>query len=287
MNHWSKVKPLPLAAMAATVAMAACQGADTISAPEATAPPTALAVGDAHFNDQSAIPGEVIVCAFYPDDVDYGPSTFSVSATGGDVFSGDLVIDPVPDCYEVWNATSDMTETVGAALLDHPETLVLDRIVTITGSDNTATTYTGVTSASEQVSNTLGAQIWFKFEKVETPPDDEGGEGCTPGYWRQPHHYDSWVGFSPEDPFHDVFGGDAYVGVTLGEAVQLRGGGLNALSRSAVAAILNATSPGVSYDYTVEEIVSLYNEAITGSRRDIENLKNRLDFLNNQGCELN
>lgn len=272
-------------ALAGLAALSACQESESISAPESLAPPTALAVGDAYYGDGSAMPGVVVVCAFYPDEADYGPSTFSVSATGGDTFSGDLVIDPVPDCFEVWNATSADSETITASLLDDPETLEVDRVVTIVGGGPTVTTYEGVTSVSEQVSSAVGAQIWFKFKKFESPP--QGGQGCTPGYWRQPHHYDSWVGFSPDDLFHDVFGGDDYPGLTLGEAVALRGGQLNALARSAVAAILNASSPGVDYDYTVAEIVSLYDEAIAGTRRDVENLKDRLDFLNNQGCELN
>jgi hypothetical protein len=31
---------------------------------------------------------------------------------------------------------------------------------------------------------------------------------CSPGYWRQPHHLDSWVatGYSPDDLFYDEFG---------------------------------------------------------------------------------
>ncbi|MGH2544967.1 MAG: DUF7507 domain-containing protein, partial [Ardenticatenaceae bacterium] len=33
-----------------------------------------------------------------------------------------------------------------------------------------------------------------------------GGEGCTPGYWKQAHHFDSWVGFDPSDSFDAVFG---------------------------------------------------------------------------------
>ena len=28
----------------------------------------------------------------------------------------------------------------------------------------------------------------------EPPP---GGEGCTPGFWKQTQHFDSWVGFAP------------------------------------------------------------------------------------------
>ena len=30
---------------------------------------------------------------------------------------------------------------------------------------------------------------------VNPPP---GGEGCTPGFWKQDQHFDSWVGFAPD-----------------------------------------------------------------------------------------
>ena len=40
---------------------------------------------------------------------------------------------------------------------------------------------------------------------MNAPP---GGEGCTPGFWKQPQHFDSWVGFEPSDSFEDVFGVD-------------------------------------------------------------------------------
>jgi hypothetical protein len=34
------------------------------------------------------------------------------------------------------------------------------------------------------------------------------GEWCSPGYWRQPHHLDSWeaTGYSPDDSFFDALG---------------------------------------------------------------------------------
>ena len=31
-------------------------------------------------------------------------------------------------------------------------------------------------------------------------------EGCTPGYWKQPQHFDSWVNYSPNMLYSDVFG---------------------------------------------------------------------------------
>ena len=67
-----------------------------------------------------------------------------------------------------------------------------------------------------------------------------GDVGCTPGYWKQVRHFDSWVNYSPDDIFSDVFGvGPA---VTLLEALKTGGGGEAALGRHAVAALLNANA---------------------------------------------
>ena len=33
-----------------------------------------------------------------------------------------------------------------------------------------------------------------------------GGQGCTPGFWKQPQHFNFWVGFSPNQTFSSVFG---------------------------------------------------------------------------------
>ena len=102
---------------------------------------------------------------------------------------------------------------------------------------------------------------------VERP----GGEGCTPGFWKQPQHFDSWVGFAPGDFYDTVFGVDAtLVGFgnrptltnpTLLQALQAGGGGQNALARHAVAALLNASNPDVSSDFTTAEVIAIVQEA--------------------------
>jgi hypothetical protein len=92
---------------------------------------------------------------------------------------------------------------------------------------------------------------------VNQPP---GGEGCTPGFWKQDQHFDSWVGFAPGDSFETVFGVDVTLrsggqgtvdDPTLLDALNANGGGVNALARHAVAALLNASNPDVASDFTV------------------------------------
>ena len=113
-------------------------------------------------------------------------------------------------------------------------------------------------------------------------------EGCTPGYWKQEHHFDSWVGFDPDDSFEDVFGRDVPGDPTLVEALRQGGGGLTALMRHAVAALLNASSPDVdpvpAFD-TTAEVIAAFQAAFDSG--DYSTTKNLFETSNEAGCPLN
>jgi cysteine-rich repeat protein len=118
-----------------------------------------------------------------------------------------------------------------------------------------------------------------------TIEEEEGGQGCTPGYWKQGHHFDSWTSpYTPETLFSDFFE-DAFPGKTLLEVLKQGGGHLNALGRHTVAALLNASSPGVSYDLTVDEVIDGFNDVHPDG--DYEGLKDYFEDYNEQGCPLN
>jgi hypothetical protein len=111
-------------------------------------------------------------------------------------------------------------------------------------------------------------------------------QGCTPGYWRQPYHLDSWIGYTPGDSFGVVFGvNPSFTPSTLLDAVQLGGGGESALARHAVAALLNAADPSVNYYYTTEQVLAGVQQAY--ATENFELLKEALDFANNADCLLN
>jgi uncharacterized repeat protein (TIGR01451 family) len=121
-----------------------------------------------------------------------------------------------------------------------------------------------------------------------------GGEGCTPGYWRQPHHFDSWTGFTTDQKFSAVFGVEPFTvrGVgqntitdpTLLEALVANGGGINALARHAVASLLNAASADVDFALTEAQVIALVQDAIASG--DLEGAKDQLEDQNEQGCPL-
>jgi hypothetical protein len=117
------------------------------------------------------------------------------------------------------------------------------------------------------------------------PYPDKGGEGCTPGFWK--NHPEEWPApYDPDDLFVDVFG--VVIAddpdLTLGQALELGGGGENALARHAVAALLNAASGDVNFEFTVAQVINKVQEAIeTGN---VEEVKNELEDENERGCPL-
>ena len=105
----------------------------------------------------------------------------------------------------------------------------------------------------------------------EPPPC--GDEGCTPGYWKQPHHFGSWEGYAPDDSFEGVFG-DTWADLcydgkkaddgTLLAALEARGPG-SELCRHGVAALLNAASGDVAYMWTVDEVLAAVEAGNAGA----------------------
>jgi len=151
----------------------------------------------------------------------------------------------------------------------HSATLV--RLPTITGTSV-------VTVTATRSKNAL-----LYFYNSEEPP--AGGKGCTPGYWKQLQHFDSWTApYTPNTLFSDVFD-DAFPGMTLLQVLSQGGGGLTALGRHTIAALLNAASAGVSFGYSSpQEVIDAFNAAYPGS--DYETLKDILAAANEQGCPL-
>ena len=281
------LSPLPIVAALAFAAAACSPNDDAPTSASMLAPASeTFLVGDR--NDEYTVrTGLVNVCAFFGNGL--GPSaTFSASATGGTVLGGNFTVQPNPGCIEVWNATSTATVAVASALVSNSPDFALERIVTAVGTadvDATFTNHYGVSSASVSVSSANGAFIWFKFAPRDVPPP--GGQGCTPGYWKQSQHFGSWTSpYTPTTTFASAFGSSAFGSMTMLQVLSQGGGGMNALGRHAAAALLNAASANVAYDLSVAAVISRFNTAAAGSAGAIEAQKNQFDMLNNQGCPL-
>jgi len=116
-------------------------------------------------------------------------------------------------------------------------------------------------------------------------------EGCTPGYWKQSQHFDSWTGYSPNQLVSSVF--NVSGSTTLVQALDGGGGSdlagaTRILLRAGVAALLNSTSAGTDYPLSTADVIKRVNDALaSGSRDTILSVAGELDRLNNLGCDLN
>jgi hypothetical protein len=132
---------------------------------------------------------------------------------------------------------------------------------------------------------TVAAVIVVGFS-VPSLAHDRGCEGCTPGYWK--NHPEAWpaTGYSPGDSFFDVFFEVTVEngGPTLLDALNAQGGGISALARHAVAALLNAASPCVDYYFYECEVIGIVRVALWCDDDVIEYWKDVFDDLNNLGC---
>jgi hypothetical protein len=131
-----------------------------------------------------------------------------------------------------------------------------------------------------------GYTITFTNNVASPPPG--GNSGCTPGYWKQPQHFDSWTApYDPTDSFNTTFGiGTNWFpnSLTLLGALQQGGGGANALGRHATAALLNAAKG--FYPLSVQQVIDRVQAAYAGTA-DIEATKDQFERYNELGCPLN
>lgn len=135
------------------------------------------------------------------------------------------------------------------------------------------------------------------FIELEKPPEENGYEGLTPGFWKNCKF--DWVGYSKGDSFNAIFGTAITINQgkkgetgnpTFDEALRSRDGineeeGIyDALARHAVAALLNAAHPDVNYPMTEQEIIDAVAEVINNAvYDDAEPLKNMLEAYNQLG----
>ena len=152
--------------------------------------------------------------------------------------------------------------------------------------------HAGQDGSTESNSESVGYSAVLCAMPVQPP----GFEGCTPGYWKQDQHFDSWVGFTPDQTLESVFDVPDSFGldnISLVEALNGGGGSgvegaAKILLRAAVAALLNAANSDVDYTETTAAIIADVNAALASGNRDtMLALASSLDADNNLGCPLN
>ncbi len=145
-----------------------------------------------------------------------------------------------------------------------------------------------ISAGPQAAANTTIATESAEPSESPSPSETPGGEGCTPGYWK--NHPESWP-VPTTTTVGDAFTGSTYSGTTLLAALAFPGGsGLagaeRILLRAGAAAILNSVA--VDYAYTTGEVVDMVNSALaSGSRATMIAVAAQLDAANNGGCPLN
>ncbi len=236
-----------------------------------------------------------------------GPSvTFDVTVdrdnnnTGADVSFQVTLADG--ECQEIWTdggPTQDLvtvTEQVPVpATGSYAPSFVKTTLVRTAGAPDAvvvgASTPGNSTSeafSGDTPSGVVGVLV--EFTNTYMPPPPGGGEGCTPGYWKNhtglKSQTNQWppTGYGQGDSYDATFGVSSSFGGTLLDAVRRGGGGEIALGRHAVAALLNSSHPDVSYDLSAAGVIAAVQAAYAGG--DFEGVKNTLAWYNEQGCPI-
>ena len=68
------------------------------------------------------------------------------------------------------------------------------------------------------------------------------------------------------------------------QALNGYGGGVTALARHAVAAILNACDQDIAYPMGVGQVIAAVDDALDMGEPYVTELKDTLDYFNNYGC---
>jgi hypothetical protein len=263
---------LPSISVLMVVALAACDDSSVATAPLGSELGLSIAPGDGQAQAELFEVCKFGTAANFEVVITPGsggpPTAFGLSLADG-------------ECQNVHlNGTLGVTDKVTVTEII-PAGFQLDKIekTTVDGGVTTTVDIFGTNTVSGDVDGDTGVLVKFFNSPVE------GGEGCTLGFWKQEQHFDSWPApYTPSTLFSSVFE-NAFPGKTLLQVLQLGGGGLNALGRQTVAALLNAASSGVSFDLTVTEVINVFNAAFPSG--NIEGTKNTVELFNQQGCPLN
>jgi hypothetical protein len=193
--------------------------------------------------------------------------------------------------------TNTATDTPTNTATDTPTNTATDtptNTATNTATSTATNTATRTPTPTRTPTNTPTRTPTPTSTPTNTPVPDF--EGCTPGYWKQPHHFRSWVGLSPSQTLESAFDVPNSYGLdnnTLLQALSFKGGSgvtpaARILLRAATASLLNSMNPNVDFTLTTAQVISQVNAALaTGNRSTMLSLASRLDNYNNEGCPLN
>lgn len=204
----------------------------------------------------------------YPDNMIACDPTFDFSTTG---------VDPSwPVQYDIFRSDNGVLVHIGNGSTTGNLDVSFTPDSLSPGETKVYAIFVAVFVPGQEKPTKLSGQ--WRVDCGKEPPG--GGEGCTPGFWK--NHEDVWP-IPTDTDFDTLFGRDAYSpDITMLDAVNLRGGQLNALSRHAAAAYLNAESAVVDFDMTTAEVVATFQAAFDSG--DYSSGQSTFVELNELGC---
>ena len=131
-------------------------------------------------------------------------------------------------------------------------------------------------------------QANVRFAKIPIAAAPTSFEGCGPGFWGQSRRMTLWNTYAPWDDFDTTFGTAFFnPDITLLQALQIKGGGINALARQAVAALLNTVAGSqLTYQYTTAQVIAIVSGSGIYSGLTVDARTDLLKAANETTCPL-
>jgi len=266
---------------------AACAGGPAVE-PDTPAIKIEKTVYEGHDSGLSG-PGGDIFEGLIDDLITY---VFTVTNTGNVPLSSIMIDDPtlsIVDSGGLILLSGTQPLAPGASLVYYYETAIdktVEPWLNAQGSLLNTACVEGTPLEGDMVSDCDDAAVLVP-ELCEDPGDPSDGEGCTPGYWKAKQHYDSWPDpYTPDSNFLAVFG--AGPDISFKDALKVRDPrGEGALIRHAVAALLNAASGYVEYEFSETDVIKWVQDAYeAGTYEEYEKAKDHLEMENERMCPL-
>ncbi len=238
-------------------------------------------------------PDAVYASTFDSDQYSFDPLSTEITMTqGGDATLAFYFLSEADVCRsQAYNLKINNVDVPGGAGTVDDISQGLYVVMDVTGIPDGATVRLDVTAATPSCGTATGeafnSHLSGIFVDGTQACADPGDAGCTPGFWKNTRkHRPAWVGYAPGDLFSSVFE-NAFAGKTLKQVLKAKGGGLNALGRHTVAALLNGANSDINYGMSDAEVIAAFNEVYPGTKAEYTALKNEFADDNERGCPIN
>jgi hypothetical protein len=278
---------LPVAMIVGAAIMSSQCGDSNVagpSSPGAATPTTVRAVGD--ITNATAELGKIKVCK-----VGNVSGTFTVSGGSAGVA---ILPNPTIPAGQCWVVAEDHAPAGVPPASAGASVTITETPSTFLQSTSLQRNDAGVISAGTFsnggtlfLNNFHGFTITFTNNEPPPPPPP-GDQGCTPGFWKQKQHLDSWTTYSPSADFDATFSVNFFSpNITLLAALGLPASGIEGLARAGAAALLNVANAGVAYPYTLAQVLDIVQGDGAYAGLSVDERKNLLSTANELGCPLN